>query len=221
MRVALYWAPAPTDPLHGAGSAWLGRDAEHDTTTGQPPIKGIAEATAAPALYGFHATLRPPMRLATGWPEFMAAADRVARSTAPFELPKLALDIMDGALALRETAPCAAMHALADACVQETDRHRLPPSDAELARRRGTGLSPTQDALLLRWGYPYVMAQWRFHMTLTSRLAPEARTILHQAATSHFATALSLPRRIHDLCVFTQPEPDTPFLLAERLSLTP
>ena len=28
MRVAVYWAPELDDPLHAAGSAWLGRDAE-------------------------------------------------------------------------------------------------------------------------------------------------------------------------------------------------
>ena len=27
MRVALYYAPAVDDPLHGAGSTWLGRAA--------------------------------------------------------------------------------------------------------------------------------------------------------------------------------------------------
>ena len=31
MRVALYYAPPITDPLHAAASAWLGRDAEVQT----------------------------------------------------------------------------------------------------------------------------------------------------------------------------------------------
>ena len=32
------------------------------------------------------------------------------------------------------------------------------------------GSPPRQDANLLRWGYPYVLEDFRFHMTLTERL---------------------------------------------------
>jgi hypothetical protein len=42
-------------------------------------------------------------------------------------------------------------------------------SEAQLARRREGGLTPAQDALLLRWGYPYVMEEFRFHITLTGK----------------------------------------------------
>ena len=60
-----------------------------------------------------------------------------------------------------------ALQALADACVEGVDRHRAPPDEAELARRRGAGLSPEREANLRRWGYPDVFETWRFHMTLT------------------------------------------------------
>ena len=73
---------------------------------------------------------------------------------------------------LRETEPSAALQALADACVEQLDRFRAPPSDAELARRRRASLTPRQDAMLVRWGYPYVFDTWFFHMTLTRRLTP-------------------------------------------------
>jgi 2'-5' RNA ligase len=36
-------------------------------------------------------------------------------------------------------------------------------------------LTSTQRAHLDRWGYPYVMAEFRFHMTLTGRLGSERR----------------------------------------------
>ena len=35
----------------------------------------------------------------------------------------------------------------------------------------GIRLTPAQEALLMRWGSPYVMDEFRFHMTLTGRLA--------------------------------------------------
>ena len=38
--------------------------------------------------------------------------------------------------------------------VRDLDAFRAPPSEAEVARRRAAGLTPAQDAHLLRWGYP-------------------------------------------------------------------
>jgi hypothetical protein len=36
-------------------------------------------------------------------------------------------------------------------------------------------LTPSQREHLDRWGYPYVMEEFRFHMTLTKRLGSERR----------------------------------------------
>ncbi len=218
MRVALYWAADRQDPLTIAGNAWLGRDPESGAPVAQPAIAGLAEAAAAPRLYGFHATLRPPMRLATGWEEFIGAAQALADAAAPFALPLLGVVADGGFIALGLQAPCPALHALADACVTGTDRHRLAAGSAELARRRAAGLSPRQEAMLLRWGYPHVLEEWRFHMTLTGRLAPEAMARLLPLAEAHFAPALAMPRRVHAITVFTQ-RGDAPFLIAERLEL--
>ena len=80
-----------------------------------------------------------------------------------------------GFLALRETVPCPPLQALADACVEQLDPFRAPPSEAELARRRRANLTPQQDAMLVRWGYPYVFDTWFFHMTLTRRLTAEEK----------------------------------------------
>ena len=71
----------------------------------------------------------------------------------------------------------------------------------------------------MRWGYPYVFATWFFHMTLTRRLTAEERAIYQPAAASHFAAALAEPRRVVDLCLFTQAE-GADFQLAERIPLT-
>ena len=43
-------------------------------------------------------------------------------------------------------------------------------TEAELDKRRKSGLNARQDALLTRWGYPYVMDQFRFHITLSGKL---------------------------------------------------
>ncbi len=217
MRAALYWAPAVHDPLWQLGSAWLGRDAETGAACAQPKVAGIDGMTAAPRHYGFHATLQPPVRLATGWDEFRAAAAQAARSVAPFALPALDVAELDGFLALRETAPCPPLHNLAARCVELCDTHRLRPSAEELARRREAGLSAAQEAMLQRWGYPYVMQEWFFHMTLTRRLLDGERDAVRRAARAHFGAALAASRRVTEICIFT--EAAGPFLIAERFPL--
>lgn len=219
MRVAAYYAPAPNDPLWPAACAWLGRDPETAAPVPQPTLPNLPELpelTEAPRLYGFHATLKPPMRLATAYHLLLADAQALAARTAPFTLPALHVADLSGFLALRETEPCPPLHALADDCVATLDPHRAPPTEAELARRRQPGLPPAQDAMLARWGYPHVMQTWFFHMTLTRRLSPNERDRALPAAKAHF-TALLAPRRIDTLTLFTQPTPGAPFLLAERL----
>ena len=220
-RVALYYAPLPSDPLTALSSAWLGRDPVSGAPVPQPAVDGIADFTAEPRSYGFHATLKPPMRLVdgAGWGEFVAAVRAMAADIAPFMLPTLAVADLRGFLALRETAPCAPLQSLADACVERIDSFRMPPSEDELARRRRARLSAEQDAMLVRWGYPYVFGTWFFHMTLTRRLSEAERAHVLPAAESWFAPALTVERRVEDICLFTQAEPGEAFTLAERIPL--
>jgi putative phosphonate metabolism protein len=220
-RVAIYYAPLSDDPLFAASSAWLGRDPESGAPAPQPDVPDIVEITAEPRLYGFHATLKPPMRLAEGrqWFDVVAAATELADRTAPFDLTRLAVQDLFGFLALRETVPCAPLQALADACVEHLDPLRAPPSEAELARRRRTNLTPRQDAMLVRWGYPYVFDTWFFHMTLTRRLSVEEKRRYQPAAEAYFARAIAAPRRVTDICLFVQPSPGAPFVIERRLKL--
>lgn len=219
MRVAVYYAPAPADPLWRAGCTWLGRDPETAATLKQPPVPDLPALTADPRMYGFHATLKPPMRLATSYDLFLEDAARLASTLTAFDLPPLAVADLSGFLALRETRPSPELQALADACVAGLDAHRAPPDAAELARRRRNGLPPAQDAMLTRWGYPHVFETWFFHMTLTRRLSPEEQAAVRPAAEAFFAPALPAPRRVDALTLFTQAGPGAPFLIAERLPL--
>jgi len=220
-RVAVYYAPQRDDPLFAAGATWLGRDPESDAPTPQPDLPGIVELTAEPRLYGFHATLKPPMRMAEGsrWPDVLKAARDLADRITPFALPPLSVQDLHGFLALRETGFCPKLQALADACVEHLDPFRAAPSAAELVRRRRANLTPEQDEMLLRWGYPYVFTTWFFHMTLTRRLTHLEKARCLPAAEAWFAGATSTSRRVTDICLFTQAAPDAAFVIAARLPL--
>jgi hypothetical protein len=108
---------------------------------------------------------------------------------------------------------------MCDRCVEELDAFRAPPDHAEFQRRRRLGLTPAQDAMLQRWGYPYMFDTWFFHMTLTRRLDDVGKARVKPLAEAFFAAAVSTPRQVRDICLFTQAAPDTDFVIAERIPL--
>jgi putative phosphonate metabolism protein len=173
-RFAIYHLP-PAGALAGFGARWLGWDVANGAAVTQPPVAGIEAVTAAPRKYGFHGTLKPPFRLAEGRsPDALAdAVASMARGCAPASCDRLRLARLGRFLALTPQGDAAGIARVAATCVEALDAFRAPAGDAELARRRKAGLSARQETLLARWGYPYVMEEFRFHLTLTGPL-PDA-----------------------------------------------
>jgi putative phosphonate metabolism protein len=210
MRHAIYYAPASGRLLHKLGSSWLGRDAASGETVTQPPVEGLKDVTQEPARYGFHATLKAPFVLNQDMRR-VDLGDAVALVAAQMDvvtIPKIALREIDGFLALAPETAESELSVLAELCVCALDSFRSPASEAEINRRRNARLSPRQDQLLLRWGYPYVLDEFRFHMTLTRKLQPEERRHFLHAATEHFAPVIGAPLEIDALTIFA----DSPFL---------
>lgn len=220
-RIALYYAPEPHDPLHERASAWLGRDAFSGAEIPQPAIAGvdIAEVTADARGYGFHATLKPPFRVQGDIQAALQTTRDFAARTAAFALRPLQITDLDGFLALREAEPCPPLQALADGAVTALDPHRAPATEAEIARRKPEKLSPRQREYLEAWGYPYVFAEWRFHMTLTRRLTPAEKAIILPAVTDALGDAPAISRTVTDICIFAQAAQAAPFTILERLKL--
>jgi len=226
-RYALYYAPRPEEALAVIASQWLGCTPDAGRAPRLPLSSGLdprrlAEITAEPRRYGFHATLKPPMALIDDVSEtdFLAAVGRFAASRRTFNTPPLALAELSGFLALVPTARSPELQDLADLCVIEFDEFRRPAGEEELARRRAAGLSPRQDELLLRWGYPYVLEEWRFHLTLTGRLPDAAeRTVVTNILRQRFSHLVDRPLPVRDLCVFRQAAPDRAFTMLERFRL--
>jgi hypothetical protein len=207
--------------LHQRASAWLGRDAVSSAEISQPAIAGIdiAEVTADARGYGFHATLKPPFRVQGDIQAALQTTRDFAARTASFTLPPLQITDLDGFLALREAAPCPPLQALADGAVTALDPHRAPATEAEIARRKPENLSPRQREYLAAWGYPYVFAEWRFHMTLTRRLMPAEKAIILPAVTDALGDTPAMSRTVMDICIFAQAAPGAPFIILERLKL--
>lgn len=220
-RFAVYYAP-PAGAFADRASAWLGWDAAAGRAVPQPDLGLPAAAiTGEPRRYGFHGTIKPPFRLAEGRDAaaLRAALAALAARLAPVELPGLRLTNLDGFLALVPEGDTAALRALAAEAVRALDPFRAPLTAAEIARRRPERLSPRQRALLDRWGYPFVMEEFRFHVTLTDRLpAPQAADAERRLA-AHFAPVLPRPFRLEALCLFGEAE-DGRFHLLHRYPLS-
>ena len=156
-RLARLGSPPPASPATGLDLPGLPRPR--------------AELVAGPDRYGFHATLKPPFRLADGpRPGGARRRDRRARRPhAPFALEPRPRRPRSASSRCARPRPSPALAALAGACVTALDRFRAPPTPEEIARRRATGLDPVDAANLARWGYPWVLDRFRFHMTLTRR----------------------------------------------------
>ncbi|PZX38016.1 putative phosphonate metabolism protein [Roseinatronobacter thiooxidans] len=202
-RFAIYYAPAPDSTLARAGSQWLGWDADAARPCPHPELGlDLAQITAAPRKYGLHGTLKPPMRLACAQATFFDAVEILAQGMARVDMGRLVLRPLDGFLAIVPDVQSEALNDAAAQIVTALDPFRAPLSQAELHRRRAIGLSPRQDALLLRWGYPYVMEEFRFHITLTDRLAPKIMTDALRTAYAWFDPALAAPQSLDALCIF-------------------
>jgi putative phosphonate metabolism protein len=230
-RYAIYWAPPKDSVLAQLGSAWLGRCADPEAAADElPPRPAIAgytadqlqALTAEPRRYALHATLKPPFALSQGRhvDELREDLARFAARQPTFTMPRLRLaPVGRRFLALIPSASCPPLDALAAACVTGFDSYRRPATATELSRRRAAGLAGIEDAHLRRWGYPYVLNRFRFHVTLSGPLHQAALGRLQAALAILFAPAAAAPTPITDIALFVEPAPDEPFMLAARFPL--
>lgn len=222
-RYAIYYAPE--GDLAEFGANWLGWDAATGTERTPPALPGLPcpapEITATPRKYGFHGTIKPPFFLAPGQSAAALhdAAKALSARLAPVTLEGLQLSQLGSFLALTPKGDATALATLAAAVVMELDDFRAPPSEAEIARRRPEHLSEAQRALLARWGYPYVMEEFRFHLTLSGRLSAEDAAATRAALAPVVAPLLPAPFEITSLCLFGEAE-DGRFHILHRYALT-
>jgi len=232
-RFAIYGVPG-TGSASAAGRAllrraeqWLGRSA-----VGHPVVPAVPEGwtreavdaiTASARRYGFHATLKAPFRLAAGRTpeELRAAVAQFATGQAGALIPELSLARLGGFYALVPGVHAPELLALADEVVVSFDRFRAPATAAEVARRDPASLSPRQRELLAAWGYPYVLDEFRFHLTLTDRIPPERQPAVEHALGNWFAGAIGRTVPVEALALFTEAEPGAPFALQAVYPLLP
>ncbi|WP_026379269.1 DUF1045 domain-containing protein [Afifella pfennigii] len=226
MRAALYFTPAGDHPLAKAATSWLGREVTSGQSSAQAAPRNIgaeqmAEITAEPRRYGFHATLKPPFSLAAGCDlaALEAALAGFCDGREGLPLGRLEIARIGPFFALVPEAPPPGLNDFAGEIVRAFDGFRAPLTAAEIERRRPQSLSEPQRAHLMRWGYPYVFEEFRFHMTLTGPVEEARRPVIERALAEHFAGALAHPLCLDSVSIFVEPETGEPFTQYRRRAL--
>jgi len=218
-RYAVYFSPDKTSPWWSFGSHWLGRNDYDDSELQQLRLEDIAPTelariTAEPRRYGFHATLKAPLRLAEGIGEtdLLRRLEQLARGLTPLPLGPLRVTALGNFAALVPASSPPGLEALAAVCVQELDDLRAPLSAADRLRRRIEHLDAREVELLNRYGYPYVMERFRLHLTLTGPIGSEAAHHVAHALTERIEQLNhEAPLSLDRLCLFVERTPGAPF----------
>jgi putative phosphonate metabolism protein len=226
-RYAIYYAAMPDSALDRFGAELLGYDAFSGKDLPFPDgmVEGVPdwrEITSDPRKYGFHATLKAPMTLAGGMTEAKLLAACEAFAATPRSIPAICpvVNAIGDFIAIVPSQRSAELEQLAAEAVTAFDGFRVPLTPVDRARRNPERLSPKQRDHLDRWGYPYVMEEFRFHMTLTGRLPDHRRESILAILRERFAALELATLAIDGIALFRQAGANSRFKIMQRFALT-
>lgn len=225
-RYAIYYAPAPGSVLDRFGAEMLGYDAHRGIDL--PFLDGIGipdwrAVTQDPRKYGFHATLKAPFALAPGKAETELVNACAAFASKPRNIPVIEpiVDSISGFIAIIPATASSELNALATDCVREFDGFRAPLAEQDRARRKPAELTSRQRDYLERWGYPYVLEEFRFHMTLTGPLDAARHAAVIAMLRDRFSGIGVQQIAIDRIALFLQPNAGSRFRIVESWPLKP
>jgi len=204
VRYAIYFTPPATDPFTETASRWLGRNAFSDDVLDD--YADFAGVTEDPRRYGFHATLKAPFELAEdrSEAELVEAFSAFAATQLAFDIPEIVIGSLGPFFALVPATLHQPLQDFTAEVVTHFEPFRAPLSERDMARRKPETLSESQRANLHRWGYPYVMDDFRFHMTLTGPVSEGRRQEMADILTKTFAGFIHRPLTISGLGLFVE-----------------
>lgn len=226
-RYAIFYVPDAHTQLYRYGSSILGYDCHSGGAVDFPAELGDGalnwnELTAQPRRYGFHATLKAPFHLLSSSTEerLVNAVQNFAGLGHAIHTFAPTVRLLGGFFAVVPLKAEPALDILAASCTTIFDAYRAPMSPQERAHRVALGLSQSQMRNLDRSGYPYVLSEFRFHMTLTGRVPPSRRKAVLAALSEGFHRMRVEPSiAIDHLELVKQDAPDASFRVVSRCPL--
>jgi hypothetical protein len=224
-RYAIYYTPAPFSALARFGSGVIGYDCFDAVEVAHMRLDGIDSniqklMTLDPRWYGFHATIVAPFHLKSiSEDDFIAMVSTYATETAPVRIGGLKVATIGEFVALIPTVPNEDITRFAADCVATFNPCRAPVTAADRERRLSSKLSPRQIELLDQWGYPYVLDEFRFHMTLTGALLDNMRDMFRDALEFAFAERSNDSLELDAISVMRQDDAGARFRVLRRCRL--
>ena len=222
-RYAIYFTAAPESALDRFGASLLGYDAHSGKDLPFPDglPSDWRDLTQDPRKYGFHATLKAPIALAEGKTEaqLVAACELFGDLVRPVPAIQPVVDSISGFIAVIPAQPSAELELLAADATKAFDSFRARLTAEDRARRNPDRLTQRQREYLERWGYPYVMEEFRFHMTLTGRLPAERRESVVAMLRSRFSATGIGQLAIDAIALCRQESPTARFRVIGRWPL--
>ena len=225
-RYAIYYVAAAGSDLDRFGAQHLGYDVLGGTDLPFPDevmktVPDWRELTRDPRKYGFHATLKAPLSLAPDKTEteLLAACEAFANTPRPVPVIRPVVDSISGFIAVVPAEPSTELERLALDCTSEFDSFRAPLAPEDRTRRNPSALTERQCGHLDRWGYPYVMEDFRFHMTLTGRLDAERRDPVLRMLRNSFSAIGIKTLAIDNIALFRQDDADSRFRILSHWKL--
>ena len=226
-RYAIYFVPPAKSEFFRFGSAVLGYDC-YTGRNAKRPSAFHAEAglwdqlTTPPRLYGFHATLKAPFHLSPSCQEAQLVS--ALHSFAGMGYANLSIKpvvrMLSGFAAIVPAEASPAIDDLASRCTTIFDAFRAPMTPQERARRVASGLNHSQIANLDSWGYPYLFAEFQFHMTLTGKVDPKLRDDVLAVLQREFDRAYKDPAlAVEQLTLARQDDANSSFRIIEQARL--
>ena len=217
-RYAVYYSPEDNSELALYGHQVLGRRGDSkalESAYSDCPDRQLAIAlSATPAHYGFHATLKAPFHLAvhTNEQQLLDAVEALAHKQSVIPLQTLRPRLLSEFIALTLTPQPQAVAILAEHCVKQLEPFRASLSQEDILKRKPHQLTEQQRDYLYQYGYPHVLSEFRFHMTLTGQVLPAEHEAHVSWLTELYDRQVIEVPVLDRLAVFWQPNRETPFL---------
>jgi hypothetical protein len=224
-RYAIYFIPSADSPTYQRVSAWLGYSILQEQTLSQRELPADLHEfrgfTRHAALYGCHATLKPPFRLRAGLKEkhLLKIFKHFCRICRPIRCSGLRVDSIGRFLALTQSKNSKKLDELATDCVQTFDLFRDEISEAGFNKRQPEKLSPNQLKMLQQWGYPFVLDEFRFHITLSDPLPESSLSACKKALNNFLLPTFSDSFVIDSLSLCHQAHAGEPFRVLKTCTL--
>ena len=167
-----------------------------------------ASATKIPSAYGLHATFKAPFRIKEDVSPF-SLQEALQAFCASRKAPGTGRLTLGGhqhylTMVLKEKE--ADVDWLAAEVVTKFDRFRAPLTDEDRKAREIEDMTPRQAALLEQFGYPYVLSDFRFHISLAGPLSEPELDEVTRALAPRVEPMLSEPLEIEGLTLLGEPE---------------